>query len=74
MLTRVAVDEAIDAHLNSRAARPIFQRIDPFQIDLGHLDTHPYTVSYGLQSVKQTAILSLTQGPHRGVRLVVAGA
>lgn len=41
----IAVDRPIDTHPNAGATRPIFERIDPGAIDLGHLRTHAHTRS-----------------------------
>ena len=40
MLSRVTMNESIDAHLNACAARTVFEGIDPVSIDLGHQDAH----------------------------------
>jgi len=50
MLTRIAVSQAIDSHLNSGPTDPVSQTIDPFAIDLGDLNAHSLTVSYRIRT------------------------
>lgn len=49
MLSRIAVCQPVDAHLNTGAAGSIFQVIDPVPIDLGHRYAHDPIVSYGIR-------------------------
>ncbi|TXT36109.1 MAG: hypothetical protein FD135_4504 [Comamonadaceae bacterium] len=52
MLTRIPVNEPINANLNSCTTRAIIERINPIEIDLGRLHAHRWIVSRGLHANK----------------------
>ena len=49
MLSRIAMSQSIDPHLDTRATHMVFEGIDPVSIDFSHPDPHFKSVAHKLQ-------------------------